>query len=143
MSFTYDVTTTNGLIRLMIGDTVSASANFQDEELNALLNLTQSQISGPVVPFGAATLTNDLLCYTCASALDALAARVAASPNGQTIQIGDYKLTGKDQVGLLKDQAQRWRDVVEQMPAWGIGEENLSGFNELTIIRNWVLRTEV
>jgi hypothetical protein len=29
------------------------------------------------------------------------------------------------------------------LPAWGIIEENLCGFNEMVIIRNWVLRTEL
>ena len=39
--------------------------------------------------------------------------------------------------------AQRCRDAGNNLPAWGIIEENLCGFNEMVIIRNWVLRTEL
>lgn len=146
MSFTYDVTTTIGKMRLLIGDTVQASANFQDEELQALLDTTDFILSGPssASVFGSATIPeNEVLFLACANAMDALASRVAASPNGQTVKIGDYSITGKDQVQKIQDIAQRFRDAIENMPAWGIVEENLSGFNELLIIRNWILKTEM
>jgi hypothetical protein len=142
--FSYDVTQPIGLIRLMLGDTDQTKVNFQDEELNALLNLVTSQVSGPTVPFGSGgSLTNDVVCFTCAAALESLAAKIAASANGRTYQLGDFRITGKDQVTSLQEQATRWRAAVENAPAWAIVEENNSGFNELTIIRNWVLRTEV
>lgn len=145
MSFSYDVTTTIGKMRLLIGDTVQASANFQDEELQAILDTTQAIFSGPQgAVFGETQIPeNELLFMACATALDGLATRVAASPNGQTVKIGDYSITGKDQVQKLQDMAQRFRDAIENMPAYGVIEENLSGFNELLIIRNWILRTEM
>jgi hypothetical protein len=146
MSFTYDVTTTIGKMRLLLGDTVQASANFQDEELQAILDTTDFILSGPssASVFGSALLPeNEVLFMACANAMDALAARVASSANGQTVKIGDYSITGKDQVQKLQDIAQRFRDAIENMPAWGVIEENLSGFNELLIMRNWILKTEM
>lgn len=146
MPFTYDLTTTIGKMRLLLGDTVQASANFQDEELQAILDITDFTLAGPrgSVSFGGQTIPeNEILFMACANAMDALASRVAATPNGQTVKIGDYSITGKDQVQKLQDIAQRFRDAIENMPAYGIVEENLSAFNELLIIRNWVLRTEM
>ena len=149
MSFSYDLTTTIGKMRLLLGDTVNnppGLPNFQDEELQALLDTTDFILAGPQgsVSFGGQTIPeNEILFMACANAMDSLATRVASSPNGQTIKIGDYSLTGKDQVASLQAIAQRFRDAIENMPAYGVIEENLSGFNELVIIRNWVLRTEM
>lgn len=143
MSFSYNVATTIGQMRLLIGDTGSASPNFQDEELQAVLNITQGMESGPQGFFGGAVPQNEILLLACANAVDALASRVGSFATGQTVTIGDYKITGKDQVKALQDIAQRFRDAVNNLPAWGIIEENLCGFNEMVIIRNWVLRTEL
>lgn len=141
MSFTYDLTTQVGQIRLMIGDVVQAGANFSDEEIAATLNIASVQTGGPAIPFGSGIPCNDILCYTCANLLDSLASRFAMGLNNVTL--GSLKIDETSKVNAIKEQAQRWRDVVENMPAWGIIEENLSGFNELTIIRNWVMRNEV
>jgi len=144
MSFSYDVTTTIGQMRLLIGDIGSASPNFQDEELQTVLNITAGMESGPIGFFGNAPVPpNQLLLLACANAIDALASRVGSFANGQSVTIGDYKITGKDQVKALQDIAQRFRDAVNNLPAWGIIEENTCGFNEMVIIRNWVLRTEL
>lgn len=143
MPFTYDITTDVGKLRLLIGDTVSASANFQDEELSAIMNMTVGQVSGPLNFFAGTSISQtETLFLSAASCMDALASRVAAGKNGRTIQLGDYRLTGKDQVSAIQAIAQRFRDAISNIPAWGIVEENSCGFNELTIIRNWVLRTE-
>src|ERR1700756_5186002 len=139
MSFSYDVTTTTGQMRLMIGDTVQASANFSDEELAAIQNVVSAMESGPTSFFGTVQVSqNELLLLSCAQAMDALASRTAAGVSGQSITIGDYRLVGKDQVKALQDIAQRFRDAVNNLPAWGIIEENTCGFNEMVIIRNWV-----
>jgi hypothetical protein len=149
MTFTYDLgLTTLGQMRFLLGDITVGTANFQDEELNMVLNLTVAQLAGPAgvsgeVAYGPSLSTNEVLFFACATAIDSLAARLASGTSGQTISIGDYKLTGKDQVGVLKEIAQRFRDTITNMPAWGFVEENSCGFNELTIIRNWVLRTEL
>jgi hypothetical protein len=145
MSFTYDVTTTTGQMRLLIGDTNSAAPYFQDEELNAIQTIIAGLETGwsTVASYSVAVGGTELLLLCCAQALDSLAAKVAASAAGQTIVLGDYKLTGKDQVQKLQDMAKRFRDAVNNLPAWGIVEENLCGFNEMVLIRNWVLRTEM
>ncbi len=44
MAFTYDLSTDVGKIRLLIPDTVAASAVFSDEELTALLTLESSNV---------------------------------------------------------------------------------------------------
>jgi hypothetical protein len=144
MSFTYDLTTVTGQMRLLLGDTVQASANFQDEELQVFQNVVSGMESGPQGFFGDAAISqNELLLLSCAQAMDSLASRTAGFGSGQTVQIGDYRLTGKDQVKAIQDIAQRFRDAVNNLPAWGIIEENTCGFNEMVIIRNWVLRTEM
>lgn len=140
--FTYDITTTTGKIRFLVGDIASASPNFQDEEIQAVMNITAGQLQGPLFQFGDDVSGNEVLFYVCASLLDALAARVASSNNGRTYRISDFELTGKDQVAAIQDAAQKFRDAINNMPAWGIIEENNCGFNELTIIRNWILRSE-
>jgi hypothetical protein len=145
MSFTYDVTTLTGQMRLLLGDMVAATANFQDEELQAIQNFIGGMESGPLGFFGdvGAPPSSELLLLSCALAMDSLASRAASFGSGQTVQIGDYRLTGKDQVKAIQDIAQRFRDAVNNLPAWGIIEENTCGFNEMVIIRNWVLRTEM
>lgn len=146
--FTYDITqlgTPLMQMRMLLGDTNAASPNWQDEELNAIAAITQQQLAGGFnYVFGSTTIqvTAEVLLVACANALDALAARVASGPNGQDIQIGDFNLTGSSQVEKLQEMAEKFREAVNNVPAWGIVEENLSGFNELTIMRNWVLRTE-
>ena len=100
------------------------------------------QVQGPNNFFGGSTVSEkEILLLSCATAFDALAGKVS-SLHGQTITLGDFTVTAKDQVASLQNMAQKFRDAVYNLPAWGIVEENLSGFNELTIIRNWVLRTE-
>lgn len=146
MSFSYDVTTTIGKMRLLIGDTINTSAipcDFQDEELQAILNVVSGMLAGPQGFVSANIPQNEVLLLACAQAMDALASRTAAGQTGQSITRGNYKLVGKDQVTALQAAAQRFRDAVNNLPAWGIIEENLSGFNELVIIRNWILRTEL
>ena len=145
MSFSYSLPPVGSVqaMRLLIGDTQSSAPNFQDEELQSILNIISGMESGWTTVAWSAIPQNELLMLACAAAMDALAARLAASKAGQTVTIGTYKLTGKDQVQKIQDMAQRFRDAVNNMPAWGIAEENTCGFNEMIIIRNWVLRTEL
>lgn len=142
MTATYDVTTPTGQIRLLIGDTNITTPNFYDEEIQAIMNLTAGQLQGPMYQFSTPVSGNEVLFLICASLMDSLASRVAASKNGRSYKIADFQITGKDQVKAIQDIAQRFRDAINSMPAWGIIEENNCGFNELTLIRNWVLRTE-
>lgn len=124
MSFTYDVTTVIGQVRVLIGDTVSGTAKFQDEEISAFLSLTSQSVY-----------------LACALACNAEAAKIGSQL--QEIQLGDFRdYSGRNQVAALQQQAERFTELEYNTPAWGVVEENLSGFNELIIIRNWVLRTE-
>ena len=142
MAFTYDLTGTVGKMRLLISDVNPTAPIFQDEELQAFQDITLMQVQGPNNFFGGSTVSEkEILLLSCATAFDALAGKVS-SLHGQTITLGDFTVTAKDQVASLQNMAQKFRDAVYNLPAWGIVEENLSGFNELTIIRNWVLRTE-
>lgn len=62
---------------------------------------------------------------------------------GTSVKIGDYE-TAVDVGALAKsllDQAEGYRTLVEETPAFAIAEENLSAFNELIIISNWIYRT--
>lgn len=143
MSFTYVVSTMIGSMRLLIGDTNAAAPYFQDEELQQIANIVAGMESGWSTVAGSAIPQTELVLLSSAQAIDCLATKLAAGPAGQTITLNDYKLTGKDQIQKLQDMAQRFRDAVNNLPAWGIIEENLCGFNEMVIIRNWVLRTEL
>jgi hypothetical protein len=143
MSATYNLATVTGQMRLMTGDTNLTSPNFQDEELQLIMNVTSGMESGWQTISDSAIPQNELLLLACATVMDALASRTAGGGGGQSVTIGDYKLVGKDQVKAISDIAQRFRDAVNNLPAWGIVEENLCGFNEMVIIRNWVLRTEM
>lgn len=140
--FTYDVTTLIGKMRLMLGDTNADTANFQDEELQAFADVTAAQVQGPSSFFGGGNIPDtELLLLSCATACDALGTRFSAT-HGQTLTLGDFQVITKDQVTAMNQMAQRFRDAVYNLPAWGIIEENTCGFNEMVIIRNWVLRTE-
>lgn len=44
MAFTYTVTTDRGKVRLLLRDTVSATAEFADDEIDALLTLASNDI---------------------------------------------------------------------------------------------------
>jgi hypothetical protein len=123
MSFSLDINTDIGKIRFLIGDTVQASANFQDETLTGFLSLTSSSIY-----------------LTCALALDALAN--AAATNLNDIVLGSLRINETSKVERLRAQAQAFRDLEYNTPAFDVAEENLSGFNELEIIRNNILRTQ-
>lgn len=141
--FTYDLTTTVGKMRLLLSDTNPESPQFQDEELQAFQDVTSMQVAGPSSFFGGGDIPQaELLLLSCAQAMDALATKVAAT-HGSTYTIGDFSVAAKDQVLSLQGQGQKFRDAVYNLPAWGIIEENTCGFNELVIIRNWVLRTEL
>jgi hypothetical protein len=145
MSFTYDLSTDTGKMRLLLGDTASATANWQDEELQAFLDNSVVQLSGPRVNnnFSTPISGSESILYACAQACDSKASQIAMSAAGRTVKIGDYQLTGSSQVKAIQDLGQRFRDAIDNTPAWGIAEENLTQMNQLIIIRNWVFRTEV
>jgi hypothetical protein len=89
MTYTYDLATTVGQLRLLIHDTVEASANFSDEELTAYL-----------------TLNGDSLLYAAAQALDNLA--IVAAATGK-VTLPDLTIDGSAQAKALIDMAKALR----------------------------------
>jgi hypothetical protein len=123
-TYTKDITTLTGKIRYLVGDTDMTSPNFSDEELQGFYSLT---------PDGSIYLA-------CALALDSLAS--SAAINLTNVTLGTLKIDETSKVEELKLQAARFRDLEYNTPAFAVVEENLSSFNELGIIRNFILRTE-
>jgi hypothetical protein len=109
-------------VRTLIGDTATAK-KFTDTEIQFFLDTAD----------GSLFLSASMAC-------DALASKV--SSNLQEVRIGDFiDSSGRNQASALQSQAQRWRDLEYNTPAWAVVEEDLSDFNALIIIRNFVLRT--
>lgn len=123
MAFTYDITTAIGQVRFLIDDAVDAGHKFEDEEIQAFLDIYNSSIF-----------------YAAAACLDRLATRYANS--AQSVRIGDYQYSGSQAAQQYQTMAQKLRDQEDQYPAFAVAEEDLSVFNELEIIRNYILRTE-
>lgn len=146
--YTYDLATTVGKMRMLIGDNGGfgvadfTDAAFSDEELQAISAGTQAMLMGPTYAGGTYSIPEtEILMLSCANALESLAAKAASNSND--IRLGSLTLNDRFKVSSVQAQADRFRNAVNSMPAWGIAEENSCGFNELTIIRNWVLRTEL
>lgn len=123
MSFTYDSATQVGQVRFLIGDTNEAAPLFTDEEINALLG----RFSGSLYQTAAACCENLARRYTITSSM---------------VKMGDYQYSSGDLSKTYLDMAARFREVEDNIPVFDVAEENLSGFSELAIIRNYVLRTE-
>jgi hypothetical protein len=123
--FTADITTTVGQVRYLIGDTDPAKPIFDDATIQGFNNIAPDQS----------------LYLTCALASDAMAALAAKKLND--IVLGPLKIDQTSKVKALQEQATRFRNLEYNTPAFAVIEENLSGFNELTIIRNFILRTEL
>ena len=131
MSWTLDITTNWGKVRYLIGDITQATASFTDEELQGFLTF-----SGMTAPDGQ----TQSIFLAAALACDSMASQVARTM--EKFAIGDYDNDESKKYDALKNQAQKFRDLEYNTPAFAVAEENLSGFNELEIIRNFILRTE-
>ncbi len=77
MAFNYDITTDRGKVRLLIGDTVDAGHQFEDDEIDAFLTMA-----------GGSILT------AAGYALEAWAASITGGLTSE--RIGDYAYTKKD-----------------------------------------------
>jgi len=124
MAFNYDVATDAGKVRLLCQDVIQATAWFQDADIQAMLDLNLGSVR-----------------LAAAQACDGIAARLAPSSN-KTV-IGDYQIDTSEVYKAFLSLAERLREDEYNLPAFGTVEEPLSGFNELMIIRNWVLRTQI
>jgi hypothetical protein len=131
-------------VRLLIGAPVtvftsggaSTTISYTDDEIQAFLDLWTVYAG-----------TNDQYYMAAYLGLKALASRfmVLFRSGGTSVKIGDFETS--IEVGAfaksLLDQAEGYRVLVEETPAFAIAEENLSMFNELIIIRNWIYRTQL
>lgn len=121
-------------VRLLIGDQLSAA--FTDDEIQTFLDLRSAEAG-----------YNDQFYMAAYLALKSLASKVSVAlrSGGTSVKIGDFE-TSTDIGNLSKailEQAQGYYDLVMNTPAFAIAEENLSQFNELTIIRNWMFRIQL
>jgi hypothetical protein len=112
-------------VRVLIGDNDPTDQDFSDDEIQTFLDT----MSGSVF-------------MACAVACDTAASRIGR--HLQEVKIGTFTdYSGRHQAAVLRTQADAWRQLEYDTPAFAVIEENTCGFNELVIIRNWVLRTEL
>ena len=123
MAATKDITTDVGKVRYLIGDVDLTAPYFQDEELQGFLDMAGSSVN-----------------LACAYALESLAAQAAV--NLTNIVLGSLEIDETSKADALRKMANRFRELDSESPAFAVAEENLSNFNELEIIRNYILRTE-
>lgn len=113
-------------VRTLIGDQLSAS--FTDDEITSFNSL--ALVDGPGSEY-----------FLSAS----IALRSLASIKGnnlQEISIGDFRdYSGRQQVASINATADAYFKLYTDTPAWAVIEEDVSDFNALIIIRNFVLRT--
>lgn len=108
-------------VRVLIGD--QNSVKFTDDEVQLFLDVSDESL------FLAAAL-----------GCDAQASKIGANLKEQ--RLGDFSdSSGRNQVAALQAQALAYRKLEYETPAFAIAEQNLSDFNALIIIRNFVLRT--
>jgi len=110
------------------------------DSVNVLIgNQDRSKFSDVEIQFFLDQNDESIL-FAAGMACDALAAKVSA--NLQEIQIGDFRdYSGRNQVAALQAQAQAFYKLETETPAFAIAEQDLSDFNVLVILRNYVLRS--
>ena len=125
-------------LRVLIND--MESTEFSDDQLQAFLDAAATVESSAA---GATISGNGNLFLAASLAVRSLVTKYASIPI-QEVSIGGFQASvGRTQARFLEAQADAWYQLYIDTPAFAIAEENLSGFNELTIIRNFVLRTEL
>ena len=121
MTTTYDIDTTVGKVRIAIGDTVLADAQFTNEEINHFLSENSSNIN-----------------MASAAALEAWAA--SYGQNAASEKLGDYSYTQKIIENMLK-MAKRYREYETSIPAGAAAEVANTDFTARDIIYNKALRS--
>lgn len=109
-------------VRLLIGDNTSPQ-QFADTDIQVFLDIM-----------------NGSLFLACALACDARASSVSAS--AQEIKIGDFSTSDRTRLQAIQAQADKFRQLEFETPAFAIVEDNVSEMNALQIIRNFILRSE-
>lgn len=122
MSFNFDLNTTVGKIRSLIGDTDASNYFLSDEEIQNFYNTY-------LTLFSAAS-----------NALRAIANKKLL--NGKTVKAGNYSESTADYIKLLIDAADRFEKLDNETPADAQAEIIYTDFDLRTLIRNKVLRNE-
>lgn len=105
MTFTYDLTTLIGKVRLIVGDTTAPSV-FTDEELQVFLTICSSSIN-----------------LASAMALEAWAAKYTANADNE--RIGDYSYS-QNITKKMMDLAAKLKENEEGIPVLDWAEMNLT-----------------
>jgi hypothetical protein len=118
-------------LRILLND--QSSTEFTDSELQTFLDI--AQYSG--------VLSDSALFLAASLGTNSLVVKYGSIPV-QEVSIGGFQTSaGRTQVRYLESQADRFYQLYIDAPAFGIAEDNLSSFNELAILRNWILRTQL
>ena len=112
MTLTYDITTTVGKIRLIIGDTDVTDAVFTDEELTYFLTENSNNVN-----------------LAAADALEAWIAKYTTSPDAE--KIGDYSYSQKI-VEHMNKLAKELREKVAAVPYLTWSEMDLTDGSGIT-----------
>lgn len=109
-------------VRVLIGDYLQTPSTFSDDEIGVFLDVTGGSL------FLAAAV-----------GLDAMAAKQDVTP--VEFSIGKYQQsTGRTQIRQLTQQAEAFRQLEYNTPAYAIIETDNSSFAQMEIIRNRILR---
>jgi hypothetical protein len=109
-------------VRVLIGDYLQTPSTFSDDEIGVFLDVTGGSL------FLAAAV-----------GLDTMAAKQDVTP--VEFSIGKYQQsTGRTQIRQLTQQAEAFRQLEYNTPAYAIIETDNSSFAQLDIIRNRILR---
>lgn len=146
MSFTYDPSTQQGQIRLLIADTDSSHPIFQDAEIQAAMTLESSSslyISGMASANGnvgppPVNVTSTL--RSAAMLLDSLASNKARLAG--VIALLDVKLSFKDAAAALHTQATNYREVEANQGHFAIAEMVNDQFGARERVWKQLLRLE-
>jgi len=118
-------------LRILLND--QSAVEFTDSELQTFLDI--AQFSG--------TLDDSALFLAASLGTNSLVVKYGSIPV-QEVSIGGFQTSaGRTQVRYLESQADRFYQLYIDAPAFAIAEDNLSAFNELAILRNWILRTQL
>lgn len=132
MTATYELSNDVGKVRFLTGDTDISAPKLSDEEIGAAIAMELGAV-------GATQSAPDLLILAAADCLESQASKLGATRG--SVKIGGYQSSSSDRVKALQAAATTLRDRVNNTPAFAIADQNLSVFNQMDIIRNWILKT--
>lgn len=112
------------IVKILIG----TQSSLTDDDIQSLLDLNSANFDG-----------TDQIYMASALACERLAADAANS--AQQEKIGDYSVSFKNSDVSFQTQADRFRALVYETPAFAIAEQNLTSFSAWELVRNYILRT--